>query len=147
MRFQILYRFPARSVSNISKVCPSTPAAPRLDLTALYASYTRRFSIENGLFVAPFEVILFPVGSRVRLPDPTPLLRPHYRALNAPTDRSAPVSCIGTLASRLAPLALLPWHQEPGSCSSARKPASDSRPLYAGRRPPGRQASGGLVPG
>ncbi|PDT10271.1 hypothetical protein CO670_31065 [Rhizobium sp. J15] len=28
------------------------------------------------------------------------MLRPHYRALNAHTDRSAPVSCIGTLALR-----------------------------------------------
>ena len=27
------------------------------------------------------------------------------------------------------------------------KPVSDSRPLYAGCRPPGHQASGGLVPG
>src|SRR4029077_9371045 len=80
-------------------------------------------------------------------PDPIPLLRPHYRALDAPTDRSAPVSCIGTLASRLAPLALLPWHQEPGSCSSTRKPVSDSRPLYAGPPPPRHQASGGLIPG
>src|SRR5208337_2951727 len=117
-----------------------------LDLTALYASYTCRFSIKNGLFVVPLEVILFPVVSRVRPPDPIPLLRPHYRALDARTDRSAPVSCSSTLASRLSPLALLPWHQEPGSCSSTRKPVSDSRPLYAGRRPPRHQASGGLVP-
>ncbi|ARQ60828.1 hypothetical protein Kim5_PA00362 (plasmid) [Rhizobium sp. Kim5] len=36
----------------------------------------------------------------MRPPDPIPLLRPHYRALNAHTDRSAPVSCIGTLALR-----------------------------------------------
>ena len=33
-----------------------------------------------------------------------------------------------------------------GSCSSAQKPASDSRPLYAGRHPPSHQAPGGLVP-
>ena len=33
-----------------------------------------------------------------------------------------------------------------GSCSSAQKPASESRPLYAGRRPPSLQAPGGLVP-
>jgi hypothetical protein len=32
-----------------------------LDLTALYASYTSRFSILNGLFVVSVEVILFPV--------------------------------------------------------------------------------------
>jgi hypothetical protein len=43
----------------------------------------------------------------------------HYRALNARTGRSAPVPCIGTLASRFRPLELLPSHQGPGSCSSA----------------------------
>ena len=50
--------------------------------------------------------------------------------------------------SRLAvlPLVLLPWHQPTGSCSSAQKPASESRPLYAGRRLPGHQASDRLVP-
>ena len=34
-----------------------------------------------------------------------------------------------------------------GSCSSAREPVSASRPLYAGRRLPGHQAPGRLVPG
>jgi len=34
-----------------------------------------------------------------------------------------------------------------GSCSFAQKPASDSRPLYAGRHPPRHQAPGGLFPG
>src|ERR1700730_9075602 len=34
-----------------------------------------------------------------------------------------------------------------GSCSSAQKPASDSRPLFAGRRLPSHQAHGRLVPG
>jgi hypothetical protein len=53
---------------------------------------------------------------------------------------------IGTLASRFSPLVLLPCHQWAGSCSSAQKPMSDSRPLYAGRRPPSHQAPGGLVP-
>ena len=45
------------------------------------------------------------------------------------------------------PLGLLPSHQGSGSRSSTRKPVSDSRPLYAGRRPPSHQAPGGLVPG
>ena len=77
----------------------------------------------------------------------TQLLRPHYRALNARTGRSAPVPCFGTLASRCWPLVLLPWHQETGSCSSAQKPVSNSRPLYAGRRPLGHQAPRGLISG
>ena len=41
---------------------------------------------------------------------------------------------------------LLPWHQSTGSCSSARKPASDSRPLYADRHLPSHQASDRLIP-
>ena len=65
----------------------------------------------NGLFVACIEFILSPVASVMRLPDPTPLLQPHYRAFFARTSRSAPVLRIGTLASRFWPLALLPLHR------------------------------------
>src|SRR6516162_2425825 len=108
IRFQILYRFPDKSASNCSIHCSSTPAAPRLDLTALYASYTKRFSILNGLFVACIEIILFPVVSVMQPPDPTPLLQPHYRAFIAHTSRSAPVLRIGTLASQFWLLGLLP---------------------------------------
>ena len=118
-----------------------------LDLTALYASYTCRFSILNGLFVVSVDVILSPVVPQTRPPDPPPSLQPHYRAFIATTGRSAPVPCFGTLASRFWPLVLLPWHQETGSCSSAQKPVSSSRPLYAGRRPLSHQAPRGLVPG
>ena len=53
---------------------------------------------------------------------------------------------LGTLASRCAPLVLLPWHPRAGSRSSAQQPVSSSCPLYAGRRPPGHQAPGGLIP-
>src|SRR5262249_25837245 len=84
---------------------------PRLDLTALYALYTKRFSILNGLFVACIEIILFPVVSLPRPPDPIPLLQPYYWAFIAPTDRSAPVLRLGTLASRFCPLGLLPYHR------------------------------------
>src|ERR1035441_10980152 len=35
-------------------------------------------SILNGLSVARIEVLLLPVASLVRLPDPTPSLQPHY---------------------------------------------------------------------
>src|SRR5215469_1801614 len=111
IRFQILYRFPAKSSSNCSIVCSSTPAAPRLDLTALYASYTRHLSMLNGLFVACIEFILFPVVSLMRPPDPPPLLPPHYRAFVTHTSRSAPVLRFGTLASRFWPLGLLPSHR------------------------------------
>src|SRR6266700_3133936 len=82
----------------------------------------------------------------MRAPDPIPLLQPHYRAFIAHTDRSAPMLCFGTLASRFSPLVLLPCHRSTGSCSSAQKPAFDSRPLYAGRRLPSHQAPDRLVP-
>jgi hypothetical protein len=35
-------------------------------------------SILKGLSVARIEVLLLPVASLVRLPDPTPSLQPHY---------------------------------------------------------------------
>jgi len=54
--------------------------APRLDLTALHASYIKRMAILNGLFVACIEIILFPVVSVRRPPDPTPLLQPYETA-------------------------------------------------------------------
>ena len=92
------------------------------------------------------EFILFPVVSVMPQPDPTPSLQPHYRAFIATTGRSAPVLRFGTLASWFLPLGLLPWHQGTGSCSSMQKPASDSRPLYAGRHLPSHQAPSGLVP-
>src|SRR5262249_12660375 len=47
----------------------------------------------------------------MRLPDPTPLLQPHYRSFIAPTSRSAPVLRFGTLASRFWLLGLLPYHR------------------------------------
>src|SRR5262245_42480130 len=65
----------------------------------------------NGLSVVRIVIILFPVVSTIRPPDPIPLLQPHYSAFIAPTDRSVPVLCFGTLASRCLPLVLLPWHQ------------------------------------
>jgi len=43
-------------------------------------------------------------------PDSIPLLQFHYRTFIARTDRSAPVLHIGTLASWLQPLVLLPLH-------------------------------------
>src|SRR5215467_8840250 len=111
MRFQILYRFPDKSASNCWIVCSSTPAAPRLDLTALYASYTKRLSILNGLFVACIEFILFPVVSLMQPPDPAPLLQPHYRAFIAHTSRSVPVLRVGTLALQFWLFGFLPSHR------------------------------------
>jgi len=49
-----------------SIVCPSTPAAPPLDLTALYASYATFLSMLNGLFVA--FVVTLPKAMRFKAP-------------------------------------------------------------------------------
>lgn len=62
-------------------------------------------------FVALNSFLLFPVELQMQPLDPTPLLRPHYRGFIARTGWSAPVPCIGTLASRFVPLVLLPCHQ------------------------------------
>ncbi len=51
---------------------PVYPAAPALDLTARNASNTCFLSILNGLSVARIEVLLPPVVSITRLPDPDP---------------------------------------------------------------------------
>src|SRR5674476_1151851 len=48
-RFQILYRLFFRSSSKAAKVCPSTPGAPLLAATRLYASQTCCLGISNGL--------------------------------------------------------------------------------------------------
>ena len=57
------------------------------------------------------EVLLSPVVSITRPPDPDPFAPVPLRTFIATTGRSAPVLCIGTLASRFSPLGLLPWHQ------------------------------------
>src|SRR5258708_32086964 len=100
----------------------------------------------NGLPVARIGVLLFPVASIVRPPDPTPSLQPHYEPSSLL--RIGPPQCSASVLSprgfrRLGfSLAI----RATGSCSSAQKPASDSRPLYAGRRPPSHQAPGRLIP-
>src|ERR1700680_320804 len=94
----------------------------------------------NGLSVVCIRLFLVPILSTKRPPDPIPSLQPHYRAFITTANRSAPVLRLGTLASRFSPLVLLPCHRRTGSCSSAQKPASDSRPLYAGRHLPSHQA-------
>jgi hypothetical protein len=102
--------------------------------------------LNRHLSVVCICIFLFPVVSTIQPPDPIPSLRPHYRAFITTADRSAPVLRLGTLASRFSPLVLLPCHRRTGSCSSAQKPASNSRPLYAGRRLPSHQAPDRLVP-
>jgi len=73
-------------------------------------------------------------------PDPIPLLRPHYSALIAHTDRSVPVLRLGTLASRCSPLGLLPCHRSDWFLQfRARACAGVTPPI---RRSPPAQSSG-----
>ena len=54
------------------------------------------------------HLLLLPVGQQPQRLDPTPLLQPHYTAFFARTGWSVPVLRIGTLASWIQPLVLLP---------------------------------------
>src|SRR5215471_10001457 len=99
----------------------------------------------KGLPVARIGVLLLPVVSTVRPPDPTPSLQHHYEPSSLL--RIGPPQCS---ASVLSPrgfrrLGFSLGIRATGSCSSAQKPASGSRPLYAGRRLPSNQAPDRLV--
>src|SRR5204862_5338814 len=56
------------------------------------------------------------------------------------TDRSAPVLCFGTLASRFSPLELLPWHQSDWFLQFRAKACIQFTPPL--RRPSSAQSSG-----
>jgi hypothetical protein len=100
-----------------------------------------------GLSVARIEVLLFPVASVMRPPDPTPSLQPHYEPSSLL--RVGPPQCSASVRSPrgCSRLGFSLRIRATGSCSSAQQPASASRPLYAGRRPLSHQAPRGLVPG
>src|SRR5260221_4024505 len=100
----------------------------------------------NGLSVVRIDVLLLPVASSVRPPDPIPSLQPNYEPSSLL--RIGPPQCS---ASVLSPRGFRRFGfslaiRATGSCSSAQKPASDSRPLYACRRPPSHHAPGRLIP-
>jgi hypothetical protein len=101
----------------------------------------------SGLSGARIEVLLLPVASVMRPPDPTPSLQPHYEL--SPLLRVGPPQCSASVRSPhgCGRLGFSLNIRATGSCSSAQKPASASRPLYAGRRPLSHQASRGLVTG
>ncbi len=95
IRFQILYRLFFRSFSKAPTDTPSTPAAPLLAATRLYASQTSCFGIPNDLVVWPdMPTRLLPEDlsgcSREHLvDDPAPSLPAHYRRFTTTTSRSA----------------------------------------------------------
>src|SRR5580693_1169356 len=100
----------------------------------------------NGLLGWFIDVLLSPVATMASPPDPIPLLRPHYEL--SLLLRIGPSQCPASVISPHGFLRLCfsLYIGATGSCSSAAVPASDSRPLNAGCRPPNHQASGGLVP-
>src|ERR1700732_4649268 len=110
--------------------CPSTPAAPLLAFTCLYASHTSRLAIQNG-FALSMAVIPLRVATGIAPNDDAPSVRFHYRTINPTTGASAPVPRIGTrtLAATDRFLCSLP------------KPVLRSRRLHAGRRLGSQQAS------
>ena len=101
----------------------------------------------NGVSVARIEVLLLPVASVMRPLDPTPSLQLHYEPSSL--IRVGPPQCSASVRSPRGcrRLGFSLNIRATGSCSSARQPASASRPLYTGRRPLSHQASSGLVPG
>src|ERR1700733_7149452 len=75
--------------------CPSTPAAPWLAFTCLYASHTSRLAIQNG-FALSMAVIPLRVATGIELNDDAPSVRSHYGTINPTTGAPAPVRRIGT---------------------------------------------------
>src|SRR5258708_23574756 len=100
----------------------------------------------NGLSVVRIDVLLLPVASTVRPPDPIPSLQPGYEPSSLL--RIGPLQCSASVLSprgsrRLGfSLAI----RATGSCTSTHKPAFDSPPLYAVLRPPTHQSPGRLIP-
>src|ERR1700721_4066579 len=64
--------------------CPSTPAAPLLAFTCLYASHTSRLAIQNG-FALSMAVIPLRVATGIAPNDDAPSVRFHYRTINPTT--------------------------------------------------------------
>src|ERR1700720_17226 len=66
----------------------------------------------NGLPVARIGVLLFPVVSIVRPPDPTPSLQPHYEPSSLIRIGPPQCSASGLSPCGCSPLELLPWQSE-----------------------------------
>ena len=100
-----------------------------------------------GLSVARIDILLFPVASGMRPPDPTPSLQLHYEPSSLV--RVGPPPCSASVRSPrgFRRLGFSLRIRATGSCSSAQQPASASRRLYAGRHPLSHQAPRGLFPG
>jgi hypothetical protein len=121
-------------------------AEPDVNLSA-HPAPIKQTRQSNGVSVARIEVLLLPVASVMRPLDPTPLLQLHYEPSSL--IRVGPPQCSASVRSPrgFRRLGFSLNIRATGSCSSARQPASPSRPLYAGRRPLSHQAPSELIPG
>src|SRR3954470_9445625 len=116
VRFEILWMLSARSASNASRSCPSTPAAPLLALTRRHASQTIGLGIANGLSLVFGMFARFLPRPRSRLFDRTfrisrPLgstATPASSGFTATTGRSAGERRVGTQCLRVRPVGRLP---------------------------------------
>src|SRR5918999_3148127 len=72
----------SKSSSNAAIDCPSTPAAPWLALTRLYASHTWRLEISNG-FALSNRFLPSLVDLSIKPNNVAPSLPLHYRAFIA----------------------------------------------------------------
>src|SRR5579864_4767782 len=61
--------------------CSSTPAAPRLAFTCLYASHTSRLEILNG-FALSTQILPLQVARSIKPDDDAPSVQSHYRTFN-----------------------------------------------------------------
>src|ERR1035437_6077342 len=166
MRFQILNKLFFRSDSKSSRVSLSTPGAPLLAATRLYASHTCCLGISNGLTCDVGMFPLFLLGNapvdRIDSPDePVPWLRSHLQTAgvsqllragppaNAASVLSAFGFCLGTLplatGGSLDPVNGRRYRRSPSHvpCKSSRP---GSRRLYAGPPLANTRAPARLIP-
>src|ERR1019366_7816800 len=135
IRFQIRYRLFFRSSSKAAKVCPSTPGAPLLAATRLYASQTCCLGISNGLTCdAGMFSSLPPRTLRSWLIEVTVLMS---RPLG-----SAPTSRQQGLHSYYGPVRQRTPHRYsvPTVSASARSPSRPTGPTLPVERPPYRRS-------
>ena len=126
---------------------PSTPAAPWLAFTLLYASHTSLFGMSNGFALSTrFLPLLVDLGRELN--NAAPSVQLHYRAFIPTTGCSAPVPRIGTLALMGAShLSFSLGIGATGSHVPCKSLIQSSRRLHAGCRPGSNQAIPQTRPG
>jgi len=133
---EIIFSNPFQSPRSI---VPSTPAAPLLAFTCLYASHTSRFRYTKCL-ASFMSVLPLRVAHTLKPDDDAPSVQSHYKTFNPITGVSAPVPRIDTLTLMAAGHLGFSLHRDDRFLRSLSKPVSCSRRLHAGRRLGNKQA-------